>query len=281
MNPFSTTYEALADDFRYRGIAFDSPGFCDDPSFFEVERGDPHYLNHYASFVAKRPYEPNYLLRAKAIIDHAVSRLHAELVEHGKLGACVDISEILFRILEQEKIWSCCIKESLTITFPRIAEIDTTYFWSVDHGNFVAGHAWLRAPPYTVVDISVRQQSYRGNEAKYIPDRVMATDTRPAIVDVNDIVSPSVRRELLAYGVPPHQHLQKVAPLIPDIFDAFPATVVSGLNGASLKYSPVAIHAPEDKLPDMENMVFRGLTPWQLYHAKFTGKLPGNSALHQ
>ena len=278
MNPFSTTYEDLAEDFRCRGISFDLPGFCDDPSFFEVERGDPHYLNHYAAFVAKRPYEPNYLLRAKAIIDHAVSRLHAELVEHGKLGACVDISEILFRILEQEKIWSCCIKGSLTITFPRIAEIDTTYFWSVDHGNFVAGHAWLCAPPYTVVDISVKQQPYRGNEAKYIPDRVMTTDTRPAIVDVDDIVSPSVRRELLAHGVPPHQHLRKVAPLIPDIFDAFPATVVSGLNGASLKYSPVAIHAPEDKLPDMENMMFRGLTPWQLYHAQFAGKLLGNSA---
>ena len=106
----------------------------------------------------------------------------------------------------------------------------------------------------------------------------MTTDNRPVIVDVDDIVSPSVRRELLAYGVPPHQHLRKVAPLIPDIFDAFPATVVSGLNGASLKYSPVAIHTPEDKLPDMENMMFRGLTPWQLYHAQFAGKLLGNSA---
>ena len=101
--------------------------------------------------------------RAKAIIDNVVSRLHAELVGYERLCACVDISEILFQLLEQEKIWSCCIKGSLTITFPRKAGIDTTYFWSVDHGNFVAGHAWLSAPPYKVVDISVRQQPYRGN----------------------------------------------------------------------------------------------------------------------
>lgn len=278
MNPFSTTYEDLAEDFRCRGISFDLPGFCDDPSFFEVERDNPHYLNHYAAFIAKRPYDPNYLARAKVIIDNAVSLLHAELVEHGRLGACVDISEILFRILEQEKIWSCCIKGSLTITFPRKAGISTRYFWSVDHGNFVAGHAWLRAPPYTVVDISVRQQPYQGNQAKYIPDRILTTNTRPVIVDVEDIVSPSARMELLAYGVPPHQHLREVAPLIPDIFDSFPAVAVSGLKGSSLKYSPVAIHVPEDKLPYMENMMFRGLTPWQLYHLQFAGKLLGNNA---
>jgi hypothetical protein len=273
MNPFTSTYEDLAEDFRGRGISFDSPGFCDDPSFFEVERGDPHYLNHYAAFVAKRPYEPNYLARAKVIIDNAVSLLHAELVEHGRLGACVGISEILFRILEQEKIWSCCIKGSLTITFPRKTGIDTSYFWSADHGNFVAGHAWLYAPPYTVVDISVKQQPYRGNEANYIPDRILTTDTRPVIVTDEDIISPPVRMDLSAYGVPPHQHLKEVAPLIPDIFEAFPAVSVPGLKGSSLKYSPVAIHAPEDKLPYLENMLFQGLTPWQLYHSQFAGKL--------
>jgi hypothetical protein len=65
MNPFSTPYEDLADDFRYRGISFDLPGFCDDPSFFAVARGNPKCLNHYAAFVAKRPYDPNYRVRAK------------------------------------------------------------------------------------------------------------------------------------------------------------------------------------------------------------------------
>jgi hypothetical protein len=73
--------------------------------------------------------------------------------------------------------------------------------------------------------------------------------------------------------VPLHQHLKEVAPLIPDIFEAFPAVSVPGLKGSSLKYSPVAIHAPEDKLPYLENMLFQGLTPWQLYHSQFAGKL--------
>ena len=171
------------------------------------------------------------------------------------------------------KIWSCCIKGSLTITFPGKAGIDTRYFWSVDHGIFVAGQVWLYAPPYTVVDISVKQQPYRGNEANYIPDRILTTDTRPMIVTDEDIISPPVRMDLSAYGVPPHQNLKEVAPQIQDIFEAIPAVSVPGLKGLPLKYSRVAVHAPEDKLPYQENMLFQGLTPWQLYHSQFAGKL--------
>jgi hypothetical protein len=109
----------------------------------------------------------------------------------------------------------------------------------------------------------------------------LTTDTSPVLVYVNDIVSLSARRELLVYGIPSDQHLSEVAPLIPDIFNSFPAVVVSDLNVASLKYSPVAIHAPEDKLPDRENMLFRDMTPWQLFHSQFAGKLLGNNAYYQ
>jgi hypothetical protein len=109
----------------------------------------------------------------------------------------------------------------------------------------------------------------------------LTPDTSPVLVYVNDIVSLSARRELLVYGIPSDQHLSEVAPLIPDIFNSFPAVVVSDLNVASLKYSPVAIHAPEDKLPDRENMLFRDMTPWQLFHSQFAGKLLGNNAYYQ
>ena len=94
----------------------------------------------------------------------------------------------------------------------------------------------------------------------------MTIDTSPVLVDVDDIISPSTRRELLVYGIPSDQHLREVAPLIPDIFNSFPFVVVSDLNVASLKYSPLAIHAPEDKLPDRENMLFRDMRPWQLFN---------------
>jgi hypothetical protein len=148
---------------------------------------------------------------ARRVIDEAANFLHAALVAHSRLGACVDISGILFRTLEEEGIWSCGVKGSLTINFPRSSRIRTRYFWSADHGDFVAGHAWLFAPPYTVVDIAVRQQPYRSKEKRYIPERVLTTNDVPVPVDTDDIVSPSARAELMAHGVPPDRHLEVAA----------------------------------------------------------------------
>lgn len=272
MNPFVATYKELAQDFKARRIPFDSPGFCDHPSFLKVERSNPAYLNHYAAFIAKQNYEKKYLVRAKAVIDESATLLLEELVKNGRLGACVDISGILSRILEEERIWSCCIKGSLTITFPKISGIATKYFWSVDHGNFTAGHAWLYAPPYSVVDIAVRQQPYVDKERDFIPKSILTAETKAVDVDVQDIVSPTARAELVARGVPIHKHLDEVAPYIPSIFRSFTPIEVSGMQGANLKYVPTAIHAPEKKLSGITNMSFSGLSPWQFYKSYIAGK---------
>lgn len=276
MSPFRSTYEVLAQDFRSRGIPTNAPGFCDDPSFLAVERSDPGYLNNYAAFIAKRPYTPEYLSRAQATISKAASLLHSELIQTGRLGACVDISGILSRILDREGIWNCGVKGSLTVTFPSETGIKPRYFWSVDHGNFVAGHAWVFAPPYTVLDVSVKQQPYGEKECAFLPETVLSVETTPATVDVEDIVSPSARMEMLRHGVPPSQHLYYGAPCIPDIFSAFPPISVPGLHGATLKYSPVAIHAPDGSFEEMRNMTFNGLTPWELYSSKLSAKLHGS-----
>lgn len=272
MNPFTATYEELSGDFNARGIPFDSPGFCDHPSFLETERADSGYLNYYSAFIAKRHYEKDYLSKAKTIIYEWANRIHRELIKNGRLGACVDISGILFRILEEEQVWSCCVKGSLTITFPRKSRINTKYFWSVDHGNFSAGHAWLYAPPYTVVDISVRQQPYSYKESEYIPELILTTNDEPVDVDVEDIVSPTARAALFSRGLPADLHLEAAAQYIPKIFCTFPPIEVPGLRGAKLKYSPTATHAPEEKLSGITNMKFGELTPSQFYKLHSAGE---------
>jgi len=287
MSPFAASLEELQEGFRYFGVPTDAPGFCDHPAFLELEQRNPEILNLYAAFVAKRHYTQEYLDRAVAVISRASGLLHRELVRHGRLGACVDISGILSRLLDREQIWNCGIKGSLTITFPLESGVEPRYFWSCDHGQFTAGHAWLFAPPFTVVDISVRQQPYDVQEASYIPDTVLSTDTHPVEVSVEDIVSPSARAEMLQQGIPPQHHLEAGARYIPGIFQAFTPIVVSGLNGASLKYSPVAVHASDGTFEEMRNMDFDGLSPWELYvqriqphlRAACTGRLPWTLAI--
>ena len=273
MNPFSASYNDLSKLFREIDVPTARPGFCDHENFVAVERQHPDLLNLYAAYVAKRPYDGAYLTRSRAVIQQAADLMHAELLAHGRLGACVDISGILSRILDREGIWNCGVKGSLTISFPKGSGIGPRYFWSADHGHFMAGHAWLLAPPFTVVDISARQQPYQGIESTYIPSMVLSESKTPVAVQTEDIVSPSARREMLSYGVPPKKHLSEAARFVPGIFEAIPPILVTGLLGATLKYAPVAIHAPDCSLEEMRNMMFGALTPGQLYQQRIAPHL--------
>lgn len=273
MNQFSATYSDLSELFRAIDVPTDQPGFCDHENFVAVEREHPEFLNLYAAYVAKRPYNEAYISNSRVVIQRASELLHAELVRHGRLGACVDISGILSRILDREGVWNCGVKGSLTISFPERSRIGPRYFWSVDHGHFTAGHAWLLAPPFTVVDISVKQQPYEGKEHDYIPNLVLSEEKTPVAVQVDDIVSPSARREMLKSGLPPERHLSEAARYVPGIFEAIPPILVPGLRGATLKYTPVAIHAPDCALEDMRNMMFGALTPGQLYKTRLAAQL--------
>ncbi len=196
MSQFRLSREKLIAEFQHYGIPTDTPGFCDHSAFLALERENPELLNLYAAFIAKQDYTQEYLDHAQKIISKTAMMLHRELVQHGRLGACVDISGILSRILDSEQIWNCGIKGSLTIAFPAESRLTSRCFWSCDHGEFVAGHAWIFAPPFTVVDIAVRQQPYEAVEAIYIPEKVLSVDTHSVEVDADDIVSPSARAEM-------------------------------------------------------------------------------------
>lgn len=274
---FSDGYEALREDFERRGIPMDYPGFCDHPKFLEVERGDPNYLNNYAAFVATQPYSASYLEVARRKIETACEILIEELVASQRLGACVDISGILSRILDREGVWNCGIKGSLTIEFPPESEEEKTYFWSVDHGDFVAGHAWLFAPPFSIVDVVVQQQPYIGRKREYLPRTNLVEEGDEVSAEVEDIISPSVRRELQAAGIPRDQSFSVVATQVEEIQRVFPALQVQGAPGATMKYCPVAVHASDTRLEDMRNMDFGGKTPYELYEQRIAGKLANHS----
>lgn len=273
MSQFGASFHDLTELFREIDVPTDQPGFCDHANFLAVEREYPELLNVYAAYVAKRPYGNEYLEKARALIQLAGGLLHAELIKHGRLGACVDISGILSRILDREGIWNCCVKGSLTINYPRDSNINPHYFWSADHGQFVAGHAWLFAPPFTVVDITVKRQPYELEEALYLPDTVFCEDKTPVSVETDDIVSPSARGEMLAHGVPPDMHLTVAARYVPEIFESIPPILVRSAQGAVLKYAPVAIHAPDCSLELMRNMKFGDLWPGQLYKRRISKAL--------
>ncbi|WP_333746676.1 hypothetical protein, partial [Vibrio cholerae] len=257
-------YEELKTEFQSKGIPVDKTDFYDHPNFLKEEQRNPSYLIKFAKFVASQPYSTEYLEKAEVIIQKIVKILSNELKKNGREGACVDIAGILTRILERKGVWCICIKGSTTIEFPESSGEETTYYWSVDNGDFIAGHAWVYAPPFSIIDISLKQQPYSGNKKKFIPEIILVKEAEHTTSEIEDIISPEVRFQMLNQGVPFSRMLSIGASELKTVQSSFPAQLVS-IGDSRFKYSPVAVHALFESLPDIKNMKFNGLFPFDMY----------------
>ena len=266
-------FNELEKEFHAKGIPTDKPDFYDHPNFIKEEQKDPSYLIKFAKFIAEKPYSDEYLEKAEIIISDVAKILSNQLLKNGRQGACVDISGILARILERKGIWCACIKGSCTIEFPKKSKEETTYYWSADQGEFTAGHAWVFAPPFSIVDITLKQQPYTGAKKSYIPEIIMVKDAAKATSTIEDIVSPEVRMIMKAQGVPKHLMLQYGASEMKLIQETFPAQLIE-FNETKFKFSPVAAHASIESLPGMKNMKFNGVYPYEMYQKFIKNEVP-------
>jgi hypothetical protein len=249
---------ALYADYR---IDSSYPGFYDDKRFLRAESVDPQFLETYARFVQCRPYDDDYLSRARREIPAIAEVVWRELVADGRLGACIDIDMILSRILEQEGFWNYMVKGSLTMRFPSDAKIGTRYYWSFDvvERPFAAAHAWIVAPPFSVVDVSIKQQSGPGGD--WLPDKVVAEKFELAVASARDIFSPDFLR---ATGLSAERAMSDANPNLPAILKMFPPVVIMA-GAMELKYTTVAISAPDHPFLEMANWRVNGRFGPQLY----------------
>lgn len=266
-------FSELVKEFHKKGIPTDKPDFYDHPNFIKEEQRDPSYLIKFAKFVAEKPYSNDYIEKAESIIFDVAKILSKQLLDNGRQGACVDISGILARILELKGIWCACIKGSCTIDFPQKSNEKTTYFWSSDHGEFTAGHAWVFAPPFSIVDISLKQQLYTDTKKNYIPEIIMVKDAVKTTSTIEDIISPEIRMLMNAQGISKHLMLKYGASEMNIIQEIFPAQLIE-FNETKFKFSPVAVHAVTESLSGMKNMKFNGLYPYDMYRKTIKDKVP-------
>lgn len=264
MTRFNELLERIEADFYSKGIPVDQPGFYDHPNFIEVERQNPEYLNNYARYVQLRFYSSEYLEKAEREIPIIAHELHMELLRDGRQGACVDMSGVLSKILEREGYWNFVVKGSLTITFPKSTGIGKRYFWSVDKGEFVAGHAWVFAPPFQIVDLTLKQQQHKQDESKWLPEVAISKSSSQVEPAVEDIISPEVRGYLRSNGIPEKNQLEAVNPTMVQFLDTFP-TYQTVVNDTSLKYVPVAVGAPDCPLEEMVGISLKGMSAMEMY----------------
>ena len=272
MTHYTESFKKIREDFLQRNIPIERPGFYDHPKFMAVEKIYPEYLNNYARFVHYRQRSKDYdqLVKKKALIIAKI--FHEKLKLNGRLGACIDISGLISRALEEEGIFNFVVKGSLTIDFPKKSKITRKYFWSVASGEFTAAHAWVVAPPLYVIDASVQLQPYSDDEAKHLPNLICSEAPKGPKGTLEDVVAPEVRAYALRMGIPATRVLDRVSPGTSAFMNIFPARVEVYEN-TTLKFVPVAVTAPDLPFKEMEAMNFNGKTGYEVYKEEIIEQL--------
>lgn len=171
------------------------PWLHDTPEFLESERGDRNALNRVARLVEARRYTIKELGEAERKIQVATDAVADRVARDGRHGLCVVASGILSRMLDELSVWNYTAKSNLSVRFPPSVSSEPRYFYSIDHGRFVAPHAIVVAPPFTVIDVTVKHQFYDEDAmVQWLPPIAMSKELRPYQVTHNELVSVGARR---------------------------------------------------------------------------------------
>lgn len=264
MPHFAQNDEDLSRLFASHHIPTDQPAFYDHPNFIAIEQTDPQFLNCYASFVRQRPRTAEYDNKVKEVVPRIAAILHRELVAEGRLGACMDMSAMLSRILEKEGIWNYIVKGALTLRFPDNPTMEPQYFWSIDTQPNTS-HAWVAVPPFDVIDLTVKQQPYKSQRIPdRLPDYVLLDTMQPYTPEVEDICSAEIRQQAKRQGRPIKDLHFTLDPNLRDVFASFPANE-KRINQVLLRYSPCAFTVPGGPLEALKAQRWNGRYAHELY----------------
>lgn len=279
MSSNAVRFEDLQKRLNGMGIPTDKAGFFDHPAFVAMEREDPSFLDEYARLVHWRTLDPAYLERAERIINVVADKLHRGLMTEGRLGACIDTSMTMGRILDLFGVWNYVVRGSLRITFPADSGHEPFFFWPVDEDDGSGrefGHKWLVAPPFSVIDVTVKLQEYPRPFRDLLPETVLAKNPPTTTVEPEDILCPKAILLARQQGASPAQALALFVPKFVRFFAAdFPAYMVHCENGVRLKYVPIGIGGSDAPLSHIRSFVVQGRTAFEYYEQEIKPALAG------
>jgi hypothetical protein len=263
---YSDSIEDINNLFSTLGIPTNNPGFYDHQEFIAQESKDPEFLNFYGKFVLSKHYNQAYLKSAESIIKKVASILHEELVEDGRLGACIDLSMVLSRILDKLGVWNFMVKGALTTIYPNGSNLPNSYYWPRDLGPSKAGHVWVSAPPFSVVDITIGQQPYKPIAKQYFPDKILSKTFDRVKVGVEDICSSDFRDQMQLQGIPLNDiGLYTVSPNLKGFFLVFKQTAFR-YRGAEHRYIPCGVSFSDSPLEKITSLKLNGKYGHEIYH---------------
>ena len=261
--------QRLESKFANLKIDFSQPGFYDQDNFLLAEQKNPRILDEYAQYVEVRAYAQSYLDDARKKIEVASEAIRAAVEADGRLGACVDAAGMLGRMLDRLGVWNYVAKPCLTISYPPEAGLPNTCFYGIDSDGFAASHAIVVAPPFYIIDVTVKYQPYAtAGHAAYLPKKVLLDEFKRASWSHADVLSPEVIDSLEARRISLSEYLIHHHRRMLDVAEKLPAReyISSASNEASLKYTIVAIGGFIEQLEDLTDYKPCGRTALEIFN---------------
>lgn len=238
--------------FHKRGIRANEPAFYNDERFIRAESADPSFLEFYGAYVRLRPRTTEYDEHVRAVLPRVVDVVAEEIRRDGQKGVCIDGSMMLMKMLEAQGIWCYGMNGALTIESPELPS--PTHFWPMDVEK-VAGHVWLVAPPFEIVDVSLACQLYRRGEEKFLPTHLVAETGKRVICSAEDYCSSEVLlRARLQFGAVSADMHVRLDPSLKRRLAFFPSYEIK-LGTATLRYCAGGVSASD--APDIHAITSR------------------------
>lgn len=242
-------------DNRLRQLGIDTSrfGFYDQQAFLAAERRDNAFLEQYALWVQTRPRTADYDGRVRKIVPRLADFL-ADLFERENMHrSCVHVSSMMQRILDRLGVWSFGLKGSM------IAEVSREDLWRgqsmcdiPDFPGAELGHAWVVAPPFVIVDGTIRLQHPVGDRMNAFTPSIVAVEDGPVIKPtVDDVVSAELRSLHKRHeGRLDSQLHHRLVPQLKAFGSSFPSREVR-FGELALRYVPGGVRISDVRLEDI------------------------------
>ncbi len=260
----SLSFDQLDAGLRGHGVNTAEFGFYDQPAFMALEL--------YSSWVLTRPCDEAYEAHARATVPKLATLIETRLAAAGTLGA-VKVATAMARMLDRLGVWSFAARGSLTIEIPERPEVGRRYFPACEvcaDPDDVTGHGWLVAPPFIVVDPTLRHQKWVDLQpaiAALLPAVVAAEAGEWCVPRWFDVVSDNV---VAVHGLEP----KDLTPRLPYLLNRDLARVERSLPARevrigelSLRYIASSVTVSEHTLQQIPplDQFSSGLLPMELW----------------
>jgi hypothetical protein len=233
----------------------------------KIEEKNASYLSNYAKFVHERPRDETYDGFVKKTAPLIINFYHDKYIGKDSSNSRTEFTNVISKALEKAGVWNYVVKGSVTIDFPDASDIPKHNFWSIDYDGYSAAHTWIVAPPFYVVDVSLKTHAFSAKEAEHLMPINCNEANNIIEAELEDILTPDACTLLASHKLKRSEYFGVISPQTEKFLAVFPSREVS-FNDTKIKYFPLSVSAADLPFEQMSTIQFDGQTAFDLYENK-------------